>query len=123
MFFSRPFSCTVPVVVDIFLGTQLLRLRHSWRAWAMVRAALGVVIGAFGIVIGFLALGVGGIPGRPAPLPRLMVVAGVTAYCASLLLLLYSRPTLRRVRLGQLVFAASVLLVVAGGVVTALREI
>jgi len=89
----------------------------------MVRAALGVVIGAFGIVIGFLALGVGGIPGRPAPLPRLMVVAGVTAYCASLLLLLYSRPTLRRVRLGQLVFAASVLLVVAGGVVTALREI
>ena len=29
------------ILVDVFLGVQLLELRHGWRAWALVRAGVG----------------------------------------------------------------------------------
>ncbi len=106
----RPAGLPVTVLIDIFLGIQLLRLKHSWRAWAMLRSALG---GLFALV------GVGGsiLGGAPA----VVVMAGTSsiAYCVAVLLLLAGTPTTTRVRVGQGTFALAVILMVAAMVLIA----
>src|SRR5215208_4459620 len=103
----------IGVAADVVLGIQLLRLRHSWRAWTMLRAALGVGVGALIVV--------GGLIGSN-PTAIVAVGIGQIAYCGSLFLLLYSRPTPRRVLLGRIVFAVSMVLLFTGGVLVAMRR-
>ena len=100
---SRPVGVPVSILIDVFLGVQLLRLKHSWRAWAMLRAALG----------GLLAIvGVGGLILGAAPASAVLAGTGSIAYCAAILLLLVGAPTSVRVRVGQAVFALAVVLMV-----------
>ena len=40
--FGAPLSFTI--VIDIFLGVQLLRAHHSWKLWALVRAWVGIAL-------------------------------------------------------------------------------
>jgi hypothetical protein len=97
-------------VVDVLLGVQLLRLQHSWRAWVVVRAGIGAVLGVFICVSGLMQAG-----------NTLTVIfgSGQIVYCASLVLLVFGTPTARRVQLGRVVFAVSVILLFAGGFLAA----
>ena len=101
----RPSNPPLTSVVDLFLGVQLLRLRHNWRAWAMVRAWLGL---AFAVGVGFASIT------RPGGAVVLVLSLSQAAYAASLLVLLFGVPTMRRVIAGRVVFAASVVLLVVG---------
>jgi hypothetical protein len=101
----KPTGLPVTGIVDIFLGVQLLKLRHSWRAWALVRAWVGIALGAGVALIG--VFGSGGAAGT-------IVGLGQIAYAASLLLLLFGVPTMRRVLAGRVVFGLSIVLTTAG---------
>jgi len=101
------------ILVDVFLGVQLLKLRHGWRAWALVRAGVGAAIG--------LVLTVGGFFASTGPVVTSTIGVGQLAYCSSLFLLLFGHPSSERVRAGRLVFALSVVLTVAGFVFTLVR--
>jgi hypothetical protein len=103
-------SLPISALVDGFLGVQLLRLRHSWRSWAMFRAWIGIVLGLF--------IAVGGLAG-PAPLAGLALGVGQVTYSASLLLLLFGIPTMKRVILGRIVFGVSLVFMIAGIVIAA----
>lgn len=94
----------IAAAIDVFLGVQLLRLRHSWRAWAMLRAGVGLVVGGFAL----LAALFGGLSPALA-----LVVFGNIAYCGSLLLLLFGSPTRPRVLAGRATFGIAVVLFVA----------
>ncbi len=100
----RPTVAPVAVIVDGFLGVQLLRLRHSWRAWALVRAWIGLGLGTVIALVGAFGSGLGA------------AVLGLSqvAYAGSLLLLIFGVPTMKRVRAGHLLFALSILLTIAG---------
>lgn len=108
--FTAVATTLLGAVVDVVLGVQLLRLRHSWRAWVLVRAGIGAVLGFFICVIGLTE------PGRT---PTVILGLGQIVYCASLFLLVYGTPTPRRVGLGRIVFAVSVVLLFAGGFLAA----
>ena len=105
LFLAGAGGSPLQVPVDVFLGVQLLRLRHSWRAWVLLRAFLGLLIGVFALI--------GGLSTR-TPFAGAMVGAGAIGFPASLLALLYGRPTMQRVRIGQVTFAVSLLLILAG---------
>jgi hypothetical protein len=94
-------------IVDVVLGVQLLRLRHSWRAWAMLRAIVAIVI-ALVVVASSLAT-------QSATTGMAVMFAAQLADAGSLLLVLYGRPTVKRVRAGWAAFAVSLVLSVAGG--------
>jgi hypothetical protein len=100
----------VGAVVDVVLGVQLVRLRHSWRAWVVVRAGIGAVLGVLICVGGLLQ------PGRT---PTVILGSGQIVYCASLFLLVLGTPSQRRVGLGRVVFGVSVVLLFAGGFLAA----
>ncbi len=76
------------VVIDIFLGLQLLRRRHSWRSWALLRGWLGLPIG---LLIAIDGAGPSG----------LLIGIGHIVYSGSLLLLLFGQPSAKRVRAGR----------------------
>jgi hypothetical protein len=101
------------ILIDVFLGVQLFRLRHSWRSWALVRAWIGIVLGCvivaaqFVIETGTSAIGLAGL--------------GQLAFSSSLLLLLHGRPSASRVLLGRVVFACS--LVPIGASVMLVRDL
>jgi hypothetical protein len=90
--------------VDLFLGTQMLRLRHNWRAWALVRAWIGIAVGAF-----ICAASVAGGGAAAATLGL-----GQAAYAGSILALLFGMPTMNRVMVGRIVFAVSLALTLIG---------
>lgn len=97
----------VSAIVDVIIGTRLLKLRHSWRAWAMLRAAVGMVLGLLAIF---------GMPAIQEPL-RVGVFLGAIGqwlYGGAILMLLAGRPAPPRVRLGLGGFALAVLFVAAG---------
>jgi hypothetical protein len=102
-------------LVDVFLGVQLLHLRHSWRAWALVRAGIGAALG--------LVLTLGGVFVSTGPVATSAFGMGQVAYCGSLFLLLFGRPSATRVLACRLVFGLSVVLTVAAGVVFALARL
>lgn len=95
----------VAILVDVFLGVQLLELKHNWRAWVLVRAGIGAAIGLL-LIVGFWFSSTG---------PVVILMSGLSqlAYCGSLFLLLFGHPSLKRVRAGRLVFGLSVCLTVA----------
>jgi hypothetical protein len=95
--------------VDVFLGVQFLRLRHSWRAWAMLRAGVGVVSGAVLVVVSVVS--------SSQPVSGALAWLGQVAYCSSLLLLLYGSPSSRRVWAGRLSFAGAAVITAAAAVV------
>jgi len=97
-------------VVDVALGIQLLRLRHSWRAWVLVRAGIGAVLGVL-ICVGGLT--------QQSSMPTVIFGLGQIVYCGSLFLLVLGTPTPRRVGLGRVVFGVSVLLLFTGGFLAA----
>jgi hypothetical protein len=99
-------------LVDVFLGVQLLHLRHSWRAWALVRAGVGAALAVL-VALGGFVVSTGG-------LGTSILGLGTLAYCGSLFLLLFGRPSTTRVLAGRLVFGLSVVLTVAAAVVFAL---
>jgi hypothetical protein len=101
----QPGSPPLAAMVDIFLGVQLLRLRHNWRAWALVRAWIGIALGA--------VLGMAGVFGSGGPAAATLGL-GQIAYAGSLLLLLFGAPTMRRVLVGRVVFGLSIVLTTAG---------
>ena len=101
------------ILVDVFLGVQLLELRHGWRVWALVRAGVGAALG--------LVLTLGGFFASTGPVVTSTIGVGQLAYCSSLFLLLFGRPSSKRVLAGRLVFALSVVLTVAGFVFTLVR--
>jgi hypothetical protein len=92
----------VALLVDVFLGVQLLHLKHNWRAWALVRAGFGAAIGLL-LTLGALTAG-----------PIVLVGLGQLAYCGSLFLLLFGHPSSKRVLAGRLVFGLSAVLTIAG---------
>ena len=95
----------VGAAVDAFLAVQLFRLRHSWRAWTMVRAAIGLLLGALTIVAQ--------IASTRGTMWGLMLGLAQCLYGASLFVLLYGTPTVGRVRTGRVVFIASLAATVA----------
>ena len=101
-------------LVDLFLGVQLLRLKHSWRAWALVRAGIGGALSL--VVIAAAALQ------SPPAVAASAIVIGQLAYCGSLFLLLSGRPSMRRVVAGRVVFGVAIVLWLTGGVLAAARR-
>ena len=102
---SPPFTSAI----DLFLGIQLLRLRHNWRAWAMLRAWIGLAIAA-AICISSIA----GSAGAATAAAGVVLGLGQGTYAGSLLLLLFGVPSMQRVTLGRIVFAVSILLTIVG---------
>lgn len=101
----RPGSPPFASAIDLFLGVQLLRLRHNWRAWALVRAWIGIVVAV--VIIAAAATAPGGVSAAALGL-------GLGAYAGSLLLLLFGVPTLKRVIAGRILFAVSVVMSILG---------
>jgi hypothetical protein len=108
----NPWALT-EIGIDSVLGFKLLRLRHSWRAWAMARALIGAAIGVLVLVTPSRTFGIGGAAYE----------LGQVGYCVALLLLLYSRPSARRVKVGRLMFVAAIALVFIGGSIASRRAI
>lgn len=106
----RPGNPPIASAIDLFLGVQLLRLRHNWRAWAMFRAWIGTAIAV--VLCAAALFGRGGAAAAALALAE-------AAYAASLLLLLFGTPSLKRVILGRIVFAASAVLMLLGIVLAA----
>ncbi len=104
-----PSALVLLSLADLFLGVQLLRLRHTWRGWAMLRAWGGVAIGLALSISAIVNAAVGG----------LVLGVGQGAYSASLLLLLFGVPSMRRVTFGKITFAVSIILIIVGGVLMA----
>jgi hypothetical protein len=103
--FGSADATAIQIPIEILLGVQLYRLRHSWRAWTMLRAAAGVVLGGLALTFGVVA----------TPAATVLLGLGGIFYSAALLLLLYSRPTMQRVYIGRAAFGLSALLLFAGG--------
>lgn len=95
------------ILIDAFLGAQLLRRRHSWRAWALLRSGLGLLISGLAIWNGLSA--------GSAALGLTVSGVGQMAYCLALLLLLLGVPTARRIVLGRITFGIAVVLILLGG--------
>ena len=96
-----PSPAVLSFFIDVFLGVQLLRLRHSWRAWALLRAGVGLLFGVLVLLGGLVA------PSAGASLLGL----GQLCYCGSLWLLLFGTPTSKRILAGRVAFGASVVLI------------
>ena len=80
-------------VIDIALGILLLKRHHSWRIWVLVRAGLGLVIGAVILLASAMA--------DPVSPKAVMIGLGQCAYCGALFLLLYGTPVAWRVLAGR----------------------
>jgi uncharacterized membrane protein YdcZ (DUF606 family) len=104
MWFFTDAGFGVSSMIDWFLGLQLLRLHHSWRAWVLVRAAVGVAVGVLNVAA---SADVGTSP------TGVLVCIGQLAYCAALFFLLYGTPSARRVLAGQCLCGVCLLLMVA----------
>lgn len=92
--------------IDVVLGVQLYRLRHSWCAWAMLRAWIGLGIG--------LLILIGSVVAETGALALVLVGVEQLAYCVSILLLLFRAPSTRRVLAGRVTFAVAFVLLVLG---------
>ena len=102
-------------LIDAFLGVQLLHLKHSWRAWALVRAGFGGALVLVVIAIALMA---------SSPLVAVLAIGvGQFAYCASLFLLLLGRPSIGRVVAGRVVFGVAVVLYLVGAVLVAVERV
>ena len=90
------------VIVNALLGIQLLRLQHAWKLWALIRAWIGVVLS----LIAWAG-------SASAPLLWMPLGAGAL-YCLALILVLTGVPSTRALLAGRVMFAASVVLYIAG---------
>jgi len=106
----------VASLVDLFLGVQLLRLKHNWRAWALVRAGLGAAFALFIVLSGLFASSAVG-------LGTSILGAGQLAYCGSLFLLLFGSPSMSRVYAGRALFGLAFVLTLVGAAVLALQRV
>jgi hypothetical protein len=89
------------VIVDVILGVQLLRLRHSWKLWALIRAWVTMVLATFSL-LAFVASG-------------FSVLLGVAAavqltYAGSVILLLTGVPSSRALLVGRVGSVVAVIL-------------
>jgi hypothetical protein len=90
------------IVVQLFLGVQMLRLQHSWRSWAMLGAAVGVLLGA-----GMSANHLVSQNGMPA---GVISGLGVMFWNTSVLLFLVGNPSTSRVLGGRVLFGVALVL-------------
>ena len=106
---AAPSGPPVAGLVDLFLGVQLLRLRHTWRAWAMLRAWIGLAIAVITCASAFAGSGA-------AAATVALSGLGQATYVGSLLLLLFGVPTMKRVHAGRIAFGISVVFTIAAAV-------
>jgi heme/copper-type cytochrome/quinol oxidase subunit 4 len=108
---ARPASSPpLSSLIDLFLGIQLLRLKHSWRSWVLLRAGLGGLLSLWVIVMAV---------GAPVGAVGLIMLAfGQLAYCGSLFLLLLGTPPAQRVTMGRIVFGLAIVLTISGVVLS-----
>jgi hypothetical protein len=99
-------------IVDIVLGVQLLRLRHSWKLWALIRAWGGVALLTLIVLANLSVLGLSAVP----------VLGATWASAAAIILFLTGVPTKQRIVMGWVSIALSVLVTIALGVMSALQE-
>ena len=92
---------SIAVIIDVFLGVQLLRLRHSWKLWALVRAWAGLAFAVLSLVAVELSV------------PTGLGVGAQVAYSGSLILLLTGVPSERAVLRGRVGFVLATILFVA----------
>jgi hypothetical protein len=82
-------------IVNSILGVQLLRLKHSWKLWALIRAFVGIAGALVAAVLAASSL-------------VWIAAAATLAYCGALILLLMGVPSPRAILGGRLLFAVSV---------------
>jgi hypothetical protein len=97
-FGARP---SFTVIVDVFLGVQLLRLRHSWKLWALVRSWVGLALAGLAMLASF-ADGLSTTIGLGA--------GAQVAYSGSVILLLTGVPSPRALLIGRICFVLAVVL-------------
>ena len=90
------------IIGQLFLGVQMLRLRHNWRSWAMLGAGLGVLLGA-GISVNLVV-------SQNRTLAGASAAFSVIAINTSVLLFLVGNPSKGRVLGGRILFGIAVLL-------------
>ena|SRR5579871_2863694 len=97
-------------LIDIFLGVQLLRVRYTWKIWALARAWGGVAL----VVLMARAL---------PPAALVAIVAWQAIYSASIILFLTGTPTRTRLVLGWVCFGITVVLFLLGAGLVVLARI
>ena len=117
MWAAAPSGPPVVGLVELFLGVQLLRLRHTWRAWAMLRAWIGLAIAAVVCASAFAG------SGAAAAAVALSGLGQATYAGIASTMLLFGVPTMKRVNAGRIVFCLSIVFTIAAAVSMTVAEL